>query len=88
MFKSSEKSFCDDFNNKDVKSVIYRKQIFISIKIIKYIVHAKNVSKKVKSEYCNREFNKTYLSKHIKNIHWNNNFINNISKSDADENIL
>ena len=39
------------------------------------------VNKKVKCEYCDREFNSTNLSKHIKQRHSTNNSTNNITNN-------
>ena len=48
-------------------------------------------NKKVKCEFCNKEFNKTYLSKHIEKLHsYDNKIINNYNTEGAlrEENII
>ena len=65
--KSNEKSLYDDCSNKKrcracnlVKTGFYKSK---NIKIYSTCIECFN--KKVESELCNKEFNKTYSSKHI-----------------------
>ena len=86
--KSNEKSLCSDCENKKKCKVcnILKTTNGTNINWYKY----KNCklystciecfNKKVKCEFCNKEFNKTYLSKHLKRCiinHDNNNYKNN-----------
>ena len=66
--KSNEKSICDDCSNKKrCKMCNILKTDFYKYKNGKlYTTCIECFNKKVKCEFCNKEFNKTYLSKHLK----------------------
>ena len=66
--KSNEKSVCSDCENeKRCKVCNILKTDFYKYKNYKlYSTCIECFNKKVKCEFCNKEFNKTYLSKHIK----------------------
>ena len=66
--KSNEKSVCSDCENKKrckecniLKTDIYK---YKNGKLYSTCIECFN--KKIKCEFCNKEFNKTYLSKHLK----------------------
>ena len=95
--KSNEKSVCSDCENKKRCKVcnILKTTNGTNINWYKY----KNgklystciecFNKKVKCEFCNREFNKTYLSKHLKRcikLLEDVYFLNNIQIDDGNEN--
>ena len=76
--KSNEKSICDDCSNKKrCKMCNILKTDFYKYKNGKLYTTCKECfNKKVKCEFCNKEFNKTYLSKHLKRciiINYNEN---------------
>ena len=80
--KSNEKSLCSDCENKKrCKACNILKTNFYKYKNCKlYSTCIECFNKKVKCEFCNKEFNKTYLSKHLKRCiinHDNNNYTNN-----------
>ena len=80
--KSNEKSLCSDCENKKrCKVCKILKTDFYKYKNGKlYSTCIECFNKKVKCEFCNKEFNKTYLSKHLKRCvinHDNNNYTNN-----------
>ena len=80
--KSNEKSLCSDCENKKrCKECNILKTDFYKYKNGKvYSTCIECFNKKVKCEFCKKEFNKPYLSKHLKrcNInHDNNNYTNN-----------
>ena len=80
--KSYEKSVCSDCENKKrCKVCNILKTDFYKYKNDKlYSTCIECFNKKVKCEFCNKEFNKTYLSKHSKRCiinHDNNNYTNN-----------
>ena len=80
--KSNEKSVCSDCQNKTrCKECNILKTDFYKYKNGKlYSTCTKCFNKKVKCEFCNKEFNKTYLSKHLKRCiinHDNNYYTNN-----------
>ena len=80
--KSNEKSVCSDCQNKKrCKECNILKTDFYKYKNGKlYSTCIECFNKKVKCEFCNKEFNKTYLSKHLKRCiinHDNNNYTNN-----------
>ena len=80
--KSNEKSVCDDCSNKKrCKVCNILKTDFYKYKNGKlYSTCIEYFNKKVKCEFCNKEFNRTYLSKHLKRCiinHDNNNYTNN-----------
>ena len=80
--KSNEKSVCSDCQNKKrCKECNILKTDFYKYKNDKlYSTSIECFNKKVKCEFCNKEFNKTYLSKHLKRCiinHDNNNYTNN-----------
>ena len=66
--KSNEKSVCSDCENKKrCKECNILKTDFYKYKNGKiYSTCIECFNKKVKCEFCNKEFNKTYLSKHLK----------------------
>ena len=66
--KSNEKSVCSDCENKKrCKECNILKTDFYKYKNDKlYSTCIECFNKKVKCEFCNKEFNKTYLSKHLK----------------------
>ena len=66
--KSNEKSVCSDCENKKrCKECNVLKTDFYKYKNGKiYSTCIECFNKKVKCEFCNKEFNKTYLSKHLK----------------------
>ena len=80
--KSHEKSVCSDCENKKrckecniLKTDFYK---YINGKLYSTCIECFN--KKVKYEFCYKEFTKTYLSKHLKRCiinHDNNNYTNN-----------
>ena len=85
--KSCEKSCCDDCSNKKrcKECNILKTDFFYKYKNGKlYSTCIECFNKKVKCEFCNKVFNRTYLSKHIKRfpiekMHLNDNkIINNI----------
>ena len=94
--KSNETSVCDDCSNKkSCKVCNILKTDFYKYKNGKlYSTCIECFNKKVKCEFCNKEFNKTYLSKHIERclikrglvekLHLNDNRIINSN----DENII
>ena len=94
--KSKETSVCDDCSNKKrCEKCNILKTDFYKYKNGKlYSTCIECFNKKVKCEFCNKEFNKTYLSKHIERclierclvekLHLNNNKIIN----NNDENII
>ena len=65
---------------KNVKSVVFLKlkKIYINIKMVMY---KSCFNRKMRCEFCNREFNKTYLTKHTKNFHQTDT--NNTTEADA-----
>ena len=80
--KSNEKSVCSDCENKKrCKECNILKTDFYKYKNGKsYSTCIECFNKKVKCEFCNKEFNKTYLSKHLKRCiinHDKNNYTNN-----------
>ena len=80
--KSNEKSVCSDCENKKrCKECNILKTDFYKYKNDKlYSTCIECFNKKVICEFCNKEFNKTYLSKHLKRCiinHDNNNHTNN-----------
>ena len=80
--KSNEKSVCSDCQNlKKCKVCNILKTDFYKYKNGKlYSACIECFNKKVKCEFCNKEFNKTYLSKHLKRgiiNHDNNNYTSN-----------
>ena len=92
--KNSETSLCDDCSNKKrCKECNILKTDFYKYKNGKlYSTCIECFNKKVKCEFCNKEFNKTYLSKHLKRcpiekMHLNDNkIINNIHNIHNNEN--
>ena len=66
--KSNEKSVCSDCENKKrCKVCNILKTDFYNYKNGKlYSTCIECFNKKVKCEFCNKELNKTYLSKHLK----------------------
>ena len=66
--KSNEKSVCSDSENKKrYKECNILKTDFYKYKKGKlYSTCIECFNKKVKCEFCNKELNKTYLSKHLK----------------------
>ena len=66
--KSNEKSVCSDCENKKrCKECNILKTDFYKYKNGKlFSTYIECFNKKVKCEFCNKEFNKTYLSKHLK----------------------
>ena len=100
--KSNEKSVCSDCENKKrckvcniLKTNFYK---YRNGKLYSTCIECFN--KKVKCEFCNKDFNKTYLSKHLKinhdntnneiinhnENHDNNNYTNNIITNDDTDN--
>ena len=80
--KSNEKSVCSDCESKKrCKECNVLKTDFYKYKNGKlYSTCIECFIKKVKCEFCNKEFKKTYLSKHLKRCiinHDNNNYTNN-----------
>ena len=86
--KSNEKSVCSDCENKKrCKVCNILKTDFYKYKIGKlYSTCIECFNKKLMCEFCNKEFNKTYLSKHLKRCtqsafgiinHDTNNYTNN-----------
>ena len=71
--KSNEKSVCSDCENKKrCKECNILKTDFYKYKNGKlYSTYIECFNKKVKCEFCNKEFNKTYLSKHLKRCNIN-----------------
>ena len=92
--KSCEKSMCDDcINKKRCKDCNILKTDFYKYKNDKLYSTCKECfNKKVICEICNKEFNKTYLSKHLKRCHNNNDNIilneNNINTNNNNDNII
>ena len=99
--KCNEKSVCSDCQNlKKCKVCNILKTDFYKYRNGKlYSTCIECFNKKVKCEFCNKELNKTYLSKHLKrcNInhdntnneiinHDNNNYTNNIITNDDTDN--
>ena len=85
--KSNEKSVCSDYENKKrCKVCNILKTDFYKYKNGKlYSTCIECFNKKLMCEFCNKEFNKTYLSKHLKRCtqsafgiinHDNNNYTN------------
>ena len=85
--KSNEKSLCSDCENKKRCKVckILKTDFYKYKKSKLYSTCIECFNKKVKCEFCNKEFNKTYLSKHLKRCthsafgfinHDNNNYTN------------
>ena len=77
--KSNEKSVCSDCENKKrckecniLKTDFYK---YIHGKMYNTCIECFN--KTVKCEFCNKEFNKTYLSKHLKRCNINHDNTNN-----------
>ena len=77
--KSNEKSVCSDCENKKrckvcniLKTDFYK---YRNGKLYSTCIECFN--KKVKCEFCNKEFNKTYLSKHLKRCNINHDNTNN-----------
>ena len=80
--KSNEKSVCSNCESKKrCKECNILKTDFYKYKNDKlYSTCIECFNKKVICEFCNKEFNKTYLSKHLKRCiinHDNNNYTNN-----------
>ena len=77
--KSNEKSVCSDCENKKKCKVCnILKTDFYKYKNDKlYSTCIECFNKKVKCEFCNKELNKTYLSKHLKRCNINHNNTNN-----------
>ena len=89
--KSNEKSVCSDCENKKrCKVCNILKTDFYKYKNGKlYSTCIECFNKKVKCEFCNKEFNKTYLSKHLKRcikLLEDVYFLNNIQIDDGNEN--
>ena len=80
--KSNEKSVCSDCENKKrCKECNILKTDFYKYKNGKlYSTCIECFNKKVKCEFCNKEFNKTYLSKHLKRCNINHDNNNEIIK--------
>ena len=77
--KSNEKSVCSDCENKKrcnvcniLKTDFYK---YRNGKLYSTCIECFN--KKVKCEFCNKELNKTYLSKHLKRCNINHDNTNN-----------
>ena len=77
--KSNEKSVCSDCENKKrckvcniLKTAFYK---YRNGKLYSTCIECFN--KKVKCEFCNKELNKTYLSKHLKRCNINHDNTNN-----------
>ena len=77
--KNSEKSCCDDCSNKKrCKECNILKTDFYKYKNNKiYSTCIECFNGKVKCEFCNNEFIRTYLSKHIGRCHIKTNHLNN-----------
>ena len=77
--KSNEKSVCSDCENeKRCKECNVLKTDFYKYKNGKmYNICIECFNKKVECEFCNKEFNKTYLSKHLKRCNINHDNTNN-----------
>ena len=77
--KSNEKSVCSDCENKKrCKECKILKTDFYKYKNGKlYSTCIECFNKKVKCEFCNKELNKTYLSKHLKRCNINHDNTNN-----------
>ena len=77
--KSNEKSVCFGCENKKrCKVCNILKTDFYKYKNDKlYSTCIECFNKKVKCEFCNKEFNKTYLSKHLKRCNINHDNTNN-----------
>ena len=77
--KSNEKSVCFDCENKKrCKECNILKTDFYKYKNGKlYSTCIECFNKKVKCEFCNKEINKTYLSKHLKRCNINHDHTNN-----------
>ena len=89
--KSNEKSVCSDCENKKrCKECSIFKTDFYKYKNNKiYSTCIECFNKKVKCDICNKEFNRTYLSKHLKRCiinHDNNNYTNNAEGASRNEN--
>ena len=89
--KNNEKSVCSDCENKKrCKECNILKTDFYKYKSIKiYSTCIECFNKRVRCEFCNKEFNRTYLSKHLKRCtinHDNNNYTNNTES--RNENII
>ena len=93
--KSNEKSVCSDCENKKrCKVCNILKTDFYKYKNGKlYSTCIEFFNKKVKCEFCNKEFNKTYLSKHLKRCtklledvyYLNNNQIDDDNENQIDD---
>ena len=93
--KSNEKSVCSDCENKKRCKVCNRLQTnFYKYKNGKlYSTCIECFNKKVKCEFCTKEFNKTYLSKHLKRCikllkdvyYLNNNQIDDDNENQIDD---
>ena len=94
--KSNEKSVCSDCENKKRCKVcnILKTTNGTNINWYKYkngklySTCIESFNKKVKCEFCNKEFNKTYLSKHLKRcikLLEDVYFLNNIQIDDGNE---
>ena len=89
--KSNEKSVCSDCENKKrCKEINILKTDFYKYRNGKlYSTCIECFNKKVKCEFCNKELNKTYLSKHLKRcikLLEDVYFLNNIQIDDGNEN--
>ena len=93
--KSNEKSVCSDCENKKrCKECNILKTDFYKYKNGKlYSTCIECFNKKVKCEFCNKEFNKTYLSKHLKrcfklleDVYYLNKDDDNENQTDDDNN--
>ena len=89
--KSNEKSVCSDCENKKrCKECNILKTDFYKYRNGKlYSTCIECFNKKVKCEFCNKELNKTYLSKHLKRcikLLEDVYFLNNIQIDDGNEN--
>ena len=89
--KSNEKSVCSDCENKKrCKECNILKTDFYKYKNGKlYSTCVNCFNKKVKCEFCNKDFNKTYLSKHLKrciNLLEDVYYLNNNQIDDDNEN--
>ena len=88
--KGNEKSVCSDCENKKrCKECNILKTDFYKYKNNKkYSTCIECFNKKVKCEFCNKEFNKTYLSKHIKKYIIKYNSFTNNNENHDNENII
>ena len=77
--KSNEKSVCSDCEKKKrCKVCNILKTDFYKYRNGKlYSTCIESFNKKVKCEFCNKELNKTYLSKHLKRCNFNHDNTNN-----------